>query len=111
VERLGAEERRVKGTGMGRVVKWNRKARVNYVHCWTGKGNLQAWRHKLDGSTDLKCRKCGKYAETGRRVALVCAWGGVWQEVGDVDVRERWMKKVKDPDWDYVVDLVETPST
>ena len=38
-----AEERKVKGTGMGRVVKWNRKARVNYVHCRTGKGNLQAW--------------------------------------------------------------------
>jgi len=25
-------ERKVKGTGMGRVVRWNRKARVNYVH-------------------------------------------------------------------------------
>jgi len=24
-----------------------------------------------------------------------------------MDVRERWVKKVKDPDGDYVVDLVE----
>ena len=47
-ERRRAEERKVKGTGMGRVVRWNRKARVNYVHCRTGKGNLQAWRHILD---------------------------------------------------------------
>jgi len=31
------EERRVKGAGMGRVVKWNRKARVAYVQCRTGK--------------------------------------------------------------------------
>jgi len=34
-------ERRVKGTGMGRVLRWNRQASVNYVHCRTGKGNLQ----------------------------------------------------------------------
>jgi len=47
-KRRRAEERKVKGTGMGRVVRWNRKARVNYVHCRTGKGNLQAWRHVLD---------------------------------------------------------------
>jgi len=25
------EQRRVKGTGMGRVIKWNKKARVTYV--------------------------------------------------------------------------------
>jgi len=37
------KERRVKGVGMGRVVKWNRKARVMYVQCRTGKGNIQAW--------------------------------------------------------------------
>ena len=40
-KRRRAEEGEVKGTGMG-------KARVNYVHCRTGKGNLQAWRHVLD---------------------------------------------------------------
>jgi len=33
---------RVKGVGMGRVVKWNRKARVAYIQYRTGKGNLQA---------------------------------------------------------------------
>jgi len=36
------EERRIKGMGMGRVVKWNRKAGVNHVHCRTGKGNPQS---------------------------------------------------------------------
>ena len=39
-KRSRAEERKVKGSGVGRVVRWNRKARVNYVHCRTGKGNL-----------------------------------------------------------------------
>jgi len=60
------EEGRVKGTGMGRVVGWNRRARVNYVHCRTSKGNPQAWRHKLDDSVDPEFRKCGRYAEAGK---------------------------------------------
>jgi len=47
-KRRRAEERKVKGTGMGRIARWNRKACVNYVHCRTKKGNLQAWRHALD---------------------------------------------------------------
>jgi len=41
--------------GRGRVEKGKRLGvgtgtarRVNYVHCRTGKGNLQAWRHVLD---------------------------------------------------------------
>jgi len=41
-KRKREEERRVKEAGMGRVVKWNWKARVMYVQCRTGKGNLQA---------------------------------------------------------------------
>jgi len=40
--KMREEERRVKEAGMGRVVKWNRKARVAYVQCRTGKGNRQA---------------------------------------------------------------------
>jgi len=39
-KRKREEERRVKGVRIGRVVKWNRKARVAYVQCRTGKGNL-----------------------------------------------------------------------
>jgi len=38
-------------------------------------------------------------------------WRGYWEEVGTwgkMDEKERWMKKVKDSDGDYVVDLVET---
>ena len=30
----------VKGTGEGKIIEWSRKARVNYGHCRTGKGNL-----------------------------------------------------------------------
>jgi len=70
--KIREEERRVKGAGMGRVVRWNRKARVTYIQCRTGKGNLQAWRHKIGKIDNPECRKCGKYAETGKHVALVC---------------------------------------
>jgi len=110
-KRRRAEERKVKGTGMGRVVRWNRKARVNYVHCRTGKGNLQAWRHVLDIDQPDECRKFGRYAEKGKHVALVCIHGeeigwkwGTWE---DMDEPERWRKRVKDPDGDYELDLVE----
>ena len=85
-----AEERKVKGTGMRRVVRWNRKAPVNYVHCRTGKGNLQAWRHVLDVDQPDECRKCGRYAETGRHVALVYIHGeeigrkwGTWEDMDE----------------------------
>jgi len=61
--------------GMGQVVKRNRKARVMYVQCRTGKGNLQAWRHKIGQADDPEWRKCGRYAETGKHVALVCTHG------------------------------------
>jgi len=102
-----AEERKVMWTGVGRVLRWNRKARVNYVHCRTGKGNLQAW-HVLDKDILDQCRKCGRYAETGKHVALVYIHGedigrrwGTWGEP------ERWRKKVKDPDGECEVDLME----
>jgi len=99
-KRKREEERRVKGAGMGRVVKWNRKARVMYVQCRTGKGNLQAWRHKIGKSDDPECRKCGRYAETGKHVALVCTHGeeigrrwGTWEHMDD---RARWARKERD---------------
>ena len=99
-QRKREEERRVKGVGMGRVIKWNRKARVMYVQCRTGKGNLQAWRHKIEQPDDPECRKCGRYAETGKHVALVCMHGeqigrrwGAWE---DMDDRKRWARKEKD---------------
>ena len=81
-KRRRTEERRVKRTGIGRVVKWNRKARVNYIHCRIGKGNLQAWRHILDIDQSDECQKCERYAETGRHVALVCIHGE--------EIRRKW---------------------
>jgi len=58
-KKMREEERRVKEAGMGRVVKWNRKARVAYVQCRTGKGNLQAWRHKIGKADNPECQKSG----------------------------------------------------
>jgi len=60
---------------MGRVAKWNRKARVTYVQFRTGKDNLQAWEHKIGETDDPECGKCGRDAETGKHVALVCTKG------------------------------------
>ena len=110
--KMREEERRVKGTGMGRVVKWNRKARVAYVQCRTGKGNLQAWRHKIGKAENSECRKCKRYAETGKYVALVCTHGEDigrrWSTWEDMDDRARWARKEKDEEGFYTVDLVET---
>jgi len=106
------EERRVKGAGMGRIMKWSRKARVTYVQCRTVEGNPQAWRHTIGQADNPECRRCGKYAETGRHVALVRTHGehrgrkwGTWE---DMDDRARWAKKEKDEKGFYTVDLVET---
>jgi len=63
--RMREEERRVKEAGMGRVLRWNRRARVACVQCRTGRGNLQAWRHKIGKAENSECRKCGIYVEIG----------------------------------------------
>jgi len=47
-------ERCVRGPGMGRVLKWNRKALSNYTLCRNRKGIIGMWRYVLDpweGST------------------------------------------------------------
>jgi len=97
---------------MGRVVRWNRKARVTYVQSCTGKGNLQAWRHKIGKIDNPECQMCGKYAETGRHIALVCTHGEDvgrrWSTWEDMDDRARWARKEKDEESLYTVDLVET---
>ncbi|KAF8417519.1 hypothetical protein EV426DRAFT_645802 [Tirmania nivea] len=79
---------------------------------WTGKGNLQSWRAKLDDTVDPTCRSCRRHVETGKHVALVCPRGeeirrrwGNWEEM---DEPRRWLKKVKDGGDEYMVDLVET---
>ncbi|KAF8419213.1 hypothetical protein EV426DRAFT_702095 [Tirmania nivea] len=99
-KRMREAERKVAGTGGGRVVRWGRKARLNYVHCRTGKGNLQSWRAKLDDTVDPTCRTCGRHVETGGHVALVCPRGEEigrrWSNWEEMDERKKWAKKVKD---------------
>ncbi|KAF8426002.1 hypothetical protein EV426DRAFT_715912 [Tirmania nivea] len=102
-------ERKVAGTGGGRVVRRGRKARVNYVHCRTGKGNLQARRAKLDDTVDPTCQTCGRHVETSRHVALVCPRGEEigqrWDNWEEMDERKEWIKKIKDGGEEYTVDL------
>jgi len=109
--RMREEARRVKETGMGRVVKWNRKARVVYVQCRTGKSNLKAWRYKIAKAENSECRKCGRYTETGKHVALVYTHGEDigrrWSTWEDMDDSARWARKEKDEKAIYMVDLVE----
>jgi len=102
----------VRGKGIGRVVRWNRKARVNYVHCRTGKGNLQVWRHKVDSTINPTCQKCRRLPETGAHKALACIhreeigrkWG-CWEEM---DGKDKWTSRAKEGERTVLVDLVET---
>ena len=73
-KKIRKEERCVRGTGEGRVVKWERKARVSYVHNRTNKGNLLSWQYKLDDTRNFSCRFCRNYMETGKNIALVCPY-------------------------------------
>ena len=104
-------ERRVRGTGMGRVVRWNRKARVNYVHCRTGKRNLQVWRHKLDTTINPTCRRCRRFPKTGTYKALTCIHqeeiGSKWGSYEDMDDKGKWANRVKEVEKTLVTDLVE----
>ena len=70
-KKLRKQEREVRGMGMGRIVKWKRRARINYVQCRTGKGKLQSWRARRP---DMP--KCGRDVEIGKHIALVCTRGG-----------------------------------
>ncbi|KAF8441147.1 hypothetical protein BGX38DRAFT_823305 [Terfezia claveryi] len=91
-----------KAPAPARIVRWERKARVNYVHCRTGKGNLQSWRNKLDDSVDPMYRTCGRYVETGKHVApCVEEIGRRWGSWEDMNDRRRWLKKVKDGGEEY----------
>ncbi|KAF8419560.1 hypothetical protein EV426DRAFT_719904 [Tirmania nivea] len=70
-------ERSVKGFGMGRVVKWHRKAVVNYTRCRSGKGDFAVWKQilgKHDG--DISCR--GRGVGTQRRFGSVVR-GSSWE--------------------------------
>ena len=39
-KKMRRQEKYLKGVGGRKVVKWERKARVSYIHCRTNKGNL-----------------------------------------------------------------------
>ena len=109
-KKMRREDRYVTGTGGVRVVKWERKARMAYLHCRTSKGNLQSWEHKLDETNNPTCRFCGNHMKTGKHVALVCPYGeeiggrcSSWEEMDE----KKWLKKVKNRKKECAVDLVE----
>ena len=68
-------ERKVKGYGEGRAIRWNRKALHTFTQCRTGKGNLGKWKNQLDPWVDASCRHCGEETETGFHAGMVCARG------------------------------------
>jgi len=68
-------ERCVRGKGIRRVLKWNRKALYSYTRCRTGKGRLGWWGYILDQwEEDPICKECHNL-KTGHHVALVCTAG------------------------------------
>ena len=46
-KRLRADDRAVLGFGLGRAVRWGRRAVSRYVQARTGKGDLGVWRERL----------------------------------------------------------------
>jgi len=92
---VGAE-----GEGCG-AVRWNRS---NYVHCRTvfKPGGIN-W-------TTPTTRSAGSVEGMTRPANMSCTRGGYWGGYGCgallgtrlMDVNERWVKKMKDPDGDYV---------
>ena len=68
-------ERKVRGTGQGRAIRWNRKALHNFAQCRTGKGRIARWRRQLDPWADASCHRCGEELETGAHIALICIEG------------------------------------
>lgn len=83
-------EREVKGTGMGRILRWNRKALLNYTQCRAGKGRLGMWRYTLDPY--LQCGRiprtgnwqtCGAGMHVGGREESVDEQGEGWGQRGD----------------------------
>lgn len=69
-DRPGIERGRPAGRWLGlEGIEVEQEARVNYVHCRTGKGKLQVWKNILDPMVDPVCRFCEVDPETGRHVA------------------------------------------
>ena len=56
-------------TGVGRTIRWNRKALHNYAQCRTGMGRIGKLRYILDSWVDPGCRWCGDVEETGAHLA------------------------------------------
>jgi len=77
--------------GKGDKMEQKGKSRIRPMSHW--KSNLQAWRHKIGKAENSECRKCKKYAETGKHVALVCTHGEDigrrWSTWEDMDDRAR----------------------
>ena len=50
--------------------------------------------------------------QSGKHVALICPYreeiGRKWSSWEEMDKRKKWLKKMKDREEEYMVDLVET---
>ena len=57
--------------GIGRVIGWNQRAALRYMHVRVGKGDLGQWRWVV-GSGQHLCRLCGIEEETGDHLILGC---------------------------------------
>ena len=55
---------------------------------------------------------CGNHMDTGKPIDLACLYreeiGWRWSSWKEMDEKTKWLKKVKNREEEYMVDLVET---
>ena len=89
-----AGEKRCVGFGLGRVVRWRRRAVYRYVQARSEKGDMGAWRERL-GPLGVVCRLCGKVRESGHYLTFECEGAELARGWGcggsaELDVKGMW---------------------
>ena len=88
------------GCGLGRVVRWGRRAASRYAQLWVNKEDLGMWRERL-GRGGGRCRLCVSAPESGNHLVFdcqVCAHGRgwFWGGWGEMDDKALWRYEYQD---------------
>ena len=88
------------GQGSGRVVRWDRRAVLRYIHLRVRKGDVGEWRRVI-GTEGTLCRLCGGEKETGTHLVFWCEesyglrpWN--WTSWEEMDDKRRWQYAVEE---------------
>jgi len=112
---LGGKPREGDGSRDGKDHQVGQKGQGQLRTMQYQEGQYTSLRNDIDDTVDPACRKCGRYAETARHIALVCThgeqMGRKWGKWEDMDEHGRWVKRVQEGDREYTVDLWKCCST